>query len=92
MKINNIRVKHYFLHLRPCSWPIVAGHTTVGYFVALPHAEWISNITWLFFGVIIWPIMLNGGTLAFNSAFDRDTGDIDYLDSPPPVPKWSLVV
>src|SRR5690606_15305030 len=33
---------------------------------------------------------LNGGTLAINSAFDRDEGDIGYLDAPPPVPRHLL--
>ena len=30
--------------------------------------------------------LLNGGTLAINSAFDKDEGDIGYLREPPPVP------
>jgi 4-hydroxybenzoate polyprenyltransferase len=30
---------------------------------------------------------LNAGTLALNSAFDHDEGDIGYLDAPPPVPR-----
>ncbi len=32
--------------------------------------------------------MLNGGTLAFNSAYDRDTGPVAYLRNPPPPPAW----
>ncbi|KJR42209.1 UbiA prenyltransferase [Candidatus Magnetoovum chiemensis] len=40
--------------------------------------------------------MLNGGTLAFNSAFDNDVSDVGYLDNPPPVPArltaYSLVL
>lgn len=79
-------LKDYFLHLRPRSWPIVAGHMTIGYLIALPLSEWTNNITPLLIGAITWAIMLNGGTLAFNSAFDKDTGDIGYLDSPPPTP------
>jgi 4-hydroxybenzoate polyprenyltransferase len=31
-------------------------------------------------------VCLNGGTLALNSAFDRDEGDIAYLRNPPPPP------
>jgi 1,4-dihydroxy-2-naphthoate octaprenyltransferase len=79
-------VMDYFLHLRPRSWPIVAGHMTAGYLIALPLSEWAKNITSLLIGAITWAIMLNGGTLAFNIAFDKDTGDIGYLDSPPPAP------
>ena len=36
--------------------------------------------------IAIWVVLLNGGTLAINSAFDRDEGDIGYLDAPPPAP------
>ncbi len=56
---------------------------TVGYLIAL---EWAANIISLLIGAFVWAVMLNGGTLAFNSAFDKDTGDIGYLDSPPPIP------
>jgi 4-hydroxybenzoate polyprenyltransferase len=32
-------------------------------------------------------VALNGGTLAINSAFDRDEGDVAYLRRPPPPPR-----
>ncbi|KAA3596047.1 MAG: hypothetical protein D8M57_10905 [Candidatus Scalindua sp. AMX11] len=85
-------LNHYVLHLRPRSWPIVAGHMAVGYLIAVSPSGWMTHMPKLCLGAIIWSIMLNGGTLAFNSAFDRDTGNIGYLDSPPPVPKrlWFL--
>jgi 4-hydroxybenzoate polyprenyltransferase len=35
----------------------------------------------------VWVVLLNGGTLAINSAYDRDEGDIGYLDHPPPAPR-----
>jgi 4-hydroxybenzoate polyprenyltransferase len=35
----------------------------------------------------LWVVFLNGGTLAINSAFDRDEGDIAYLRDPPPPPR-----
>lgn len=35
---------------------------------------------------VAWAVLGNGGTLAINSVFDRDGGDIGYLDDPPPVP------
>src|SRR5207245_5313889 len=38
----------------------------------------------------IWVICLNGGTLAINSVFDKDEGDIGYLIAPPPIPKHLL--
>lgn len=75
----------YLLHLRPAEWPIMAAHVTVAWLLAsglqLPDAFAIT-------GIAAWVIALNGGTLALNSAFDRDDGDIAYLRSPPPVPRW----
>jgi 4-hydroxybenzoate polyprenyltransferase len=35
-------------------------------------------------------IFLNGGTLALNSVFDKDEGDIGYLKAPPPPPRHLL--
>ena len=44
----------------------------------------------------MWVVLLNGGTLALNSAFDNDVGDIGYLDAPPPAPahlaRWGFVL
>lgn len=37
--------------------------------------------------LISWVVCLNGGTLGLNSAFDRDEGDVGYLDAPPPPPR-----
>jgi 4-hydroxybenzoate polyprenyltransferase len=37
--------------------------------------------------MVLWVVCLNGGTLAVNSAFDRDEGDIAYLREPPPPPR-----
>ena len=79
----------YFLHLRPRSWPIVALHFSVGFLMlslSSPVKEWavypLAAITWV--------VLLNGGTLALNSVFDRDEGDVGYLDEPPPVPSGCL--
>jgi 4-hydroxybenzoate polyprenyltransferase len=41
--------------------------------------------------LLSWVGCLNGGTLALNSAFDNDQGDIGYLDAPPPPPKHLAV-
>jgi 4-hydroxybenzoate polyprenyltransferase len=79
----------YLLHLRPAEWPIMAAHTGVGYVLAVGWAGlWRGDqLPALLLGLVIWVVLLNGGTLAINSAFDRDEGDIGYLASPPPAPR-----
>ena len=79
----------YLLHLRPAEWPIMAAHTAVGYLLAvgLGGAARGEQLGAALGGMLIWVLLLNGGTLAINSAFDRDEGDIGYLDAPPPVPR-----
>jgi 4-hydroxybenzoate polyprenyltransferase len=78
----------YLLHMRPREWPIMIAHTSLGYLLARGVAIGVSgaDLTALVPGLLVWVLLLNGGTLALNSAFDRDEGDIGYLDEPPPVP------
>ena len=78
----------YLLHLRPAEWPIMAGHTLLGALLALGLARAASGERWgaVLLGLILWVIALNGGTLAINSAFDKDEGDVAYLRRPPPPP------
>src|SRR5207247_2402714 len=40
--------------------------------------------------LVVWVVFLNGGTLAINSVFDQDEGDIGYLRAPPPPPRHLL--
>jgi 4-hydroxybenzoate polyprenyltransferase len=40
--------------------------------------------------LVLWVIGLNGGTLALNSVFDKDEGDIGYLKAPPALPRHLL--
>lgn len=79
----------YILHLRPAEWPIMAAHTALGYFLAVGVAGALAGVhlTVALAGLVVWVIFLNGGTLAINSAFDRDEGDIGYLKAPPPPPR-----
>lgn len=79
----------YVLHLRPAEWPIMAGHTALGYVLAVGvsgvlRGEALANAL---MALVLWVVALNGGTLALNSAFDRDEGDIGYLEAPPPAPR-----
>ena len=85
----------YVLHLRPREWPIMAAHTALGVVLAIvlgaqapgwSEAWHRGAIASGAAATFIWVVLLNGGTLALNSAFDQDEGDIGYLDAPPPVP------
>jgi 4-hydroxybenzoate polyprenyltransferase len=70
-------------------WPIVTAHLAVGTILAAG----LSGLTTLYWrdailGAALWVICLNGGTLAINSAFDEDTGDVAYLRKPPHPPRY----
>ncbi len=88
----------YILHLRPAEWPIVAAHTAVGYMLAVGLSGVLAgeHLGPALLGLVLWVVFLNGGTLALNSAFDRDEGDIAYLRRPPAPPRglaaFSLVL
>ncbi len=79
--------------LRPRQWPILSFQLFVGMACALdwvglirsgePWSPWPLALAWL-----AWVVCLNGGTLAFNSAWDRDTTSVAYLEQPPPPPPW----
>lgn len=78
----------YLLHTRPAQWPIMTAHTLVGYALAvgLPGVARGERLGPTLLGVSLWVVCLNGGTLALNSAYDRDEGDVAYLRRPPPPP------
>lgn len=79
----------YLLHLRPAEWPIMVAHTALGYLLAVGIDGALQGAAFGqgLLGIAIWVVCLNGGTLALNSAFDRDEGDIGYLKRPPPPPR-----
>lgn len=85
----------YILFLRPRQWPILTFQLMVGIFTAPSVADAISlgsfeTFSWngLVMAWLAWVVCLNGGTLAFNSAYDRDEKDIAYLVKPPPPPQY----
>jgi len=82
----------YILHMRPAEWPIMAGHTLLGYILAVgvQGAGSGEQSGAALRALVIWVVFLNGGTLAINSVFDRDEGDIGYLNAPPPLPRYLL--
>lgn len=82
----------YILHLRPAEWPIMAGHTALGYLLAvgLRGVAAGEHLGDALLALVLWVIGLNGGTLALNSVFDKDEGDIGYLRAPPALPRHLL--
>ena len=82
----------YIMHMRPAEWPIMAAHTLLGYVLAvgLRGAASGERLVPALGALAIWVICLNGGTLAINSVFDKDEGDIGYLNAPPPLPRYLL--
>ncbi len=82
----------YILHLRPAEWPIMAGHTLLGYILAVGvrGAGSGERSGAAVLALVIWVVFLNAGTLAINSVFDKDEGDIGYLNSPPALPRYLL--
>jgi len=77
----------YVLHLRPLEWPIMTAHFLLGTLLAVGF-----DMPWRYvvLGWFIFVVLMNGGTLAINSAFDQDEGDVGYLKSPPKTPKYLL--
>jgi 4-hydroxybenzoate polyprenyltransferase len=72
----------------------MAGHTVLGYLLATGFSGALGGLAWRqgLLGVVLWVVFLNGGTLAINSAFDNDEGDIGYLKRPPPPPRHLLAL
>lgn len=78
----------YLLHTRPAEWPILAVHFLTGAALAVGLSGLAARerLGVLALGAVVFVIGLNGGTLALNSAFDKDEGDIAYLRRPPTPP------
>ncbi len=91
----------YILFTRPAQWPILTAQFAVGVLCAPEMHELIMTHSirrllmpgpglWIQGGVVAWlawVVCLNGGTLAYNSAWDRDTTDVAYLRNPPRPPR-----
>lgn len=77
----------YLLHLRPMEWPTMTAHFLLGTFLA---RGWGWPLGRALLGWFAFVVCLNGATLAINSAFDQDEGDIGYLKNPPKPPTHLL--
>ena len=80
------RARPYWLHMRPQSFPVAFLAALTGYALSPARARgWalLPDLALLFllYGVLLW-----GGTNAFNSGQDGDTGPLSMLPDPPPVP------
>ncbi|MHB8078691.1 MAG: UbiA family prenyltransferase, partial [Candidatus Krumholzibacteriia bacterium] len=81
----------WLIFLRPRQWPILTGQLAVGVLAAPAAAAGLRagrppDAAVLAAAWVAWVVALNGGTLAFNSAYDRDTDSVAYLRRPPPPP------
>ena len=81
------RMLPYLLHLRPLEWPIMSAHFFLGTLLA---CGWGLRLAPSLLGWLVFVALMNGGTLAINSAFDKDEGDIGYLKAPPKPPEHLL--
>lgn len=68
----------------------MVAHTALGFLLAVGFTGLRGGAPVLGLALFIWVVLLNGGTLAINSVFDADEGDIGYLDSPPRPPRYLL--
>jgi len=82
---------------RPRQWPILTAQLAVGILLAPTLATGLLSdppvlptssaaLASLGGAWLAWVLLLNGGTLAFNSAYDRDTSAVAYLADPPAPP------
>jgi hypothetical protein len=81
-------IKNYLLHLRPKSFVPSFMFALTGYAIN-PNKGALAPIplelSMLF---LIYSVLLFGGTCAINSHYDTDTGPLNFLENPPPKPKY----
>jgi 4-hydroxybenzoate polyprenyltransferase len=72
----------------------MVAHTSIGFIIAIGVRAFVrgDRLGAYLIMMLSWVGCLNAGTLALNSAFDHDEGDIGYLDAPPPIPRHLALV
>jgi 4-hydroxybenzoate polyprenyltransferase len=78
----------YVLHMRLRAFPLVVGHVSAGVLLASEGRLTPRQVAQWVLGALLWAGFGHSGTLALNSAFDLDQGDIGYLTNPPPAPRF----
>ena len=88
------QIKDAWRLTRPDQWSILTFQFMVPVMLTAPAARgggcWFNpaSAALLATAWLVWVVFLNGGTLAFNSAYDKDTGPVAYLPDPPQPPSW----
>jgi hypothetical protein len=75
----------YVAYTRPRSIPVTLAMALTGWFAAPAHARVVADLAFL---AIVYSSLLWGGTNAFNSAEDLDTGPVNLMPYPPPRPPY----
>jgi 4-hydroxybenzoate polyprenyltransferase len=88
------QIKNAWRLTRPDQWSILTAQFLVSVMLTAPASRgggcWFNPASAAVLAVawLVWVVFLNGGTLAFNSAYDKDTGPVAYLADPPEPPSW----
>lgn len=83
------KLKPYILHLRPRMFPMIFLQIVSGLIIGYLISSSVElNILTILVGIFSYVVLLSGGTLALNSFYDKDKGDIGWLNNPPKVPKY----
>lgn len=77
--------KLYLIHMRPKTFLPSFVFVATGYALNPNKEAWPTDLLALF---LIYSVLLFGGTCALNTHVDRDAGPLNFLDNPPPRPRW----
>ena len=75
----------YLIHLRPKTFLPSFVFVLTGYALNPDKSRWMWDLPVLF---LIYSVLLFGGTCALNTHVDKDEGPLNFLENPPPKPRW----